>query len=322
MRGVNLSVFDFDYDLTWAGFFLNCDEGIYGRYGGRDPGSPDTKISLAGLRYAMLRALAAHRNADTQLKPRPTEPTKHTVDEYPAARRRPDSACIHCHHVYDFRREALQSEGRWRLDQVWVYPLPENVGLSLEVDKGDRVTAVATDSPAFRAGLRVDDKLTSVSGIRVTSIADVQYGLHRAPAEGPIPVTWLRDGKPVSGHVNLPEGWRRTDISWRWSLRGLEPTVCVHGEDLTATEKWRFGLSAEQLAFRQGNFVSTPARQAGIRQNDVIIGIDNKRLIMNARQFQVYVKLNYKVGDRVTYNVLREGKPVDIPVVLTSRPAF
>ena len=61
MRGVDLNIFDFDYDLTWAAFFLNAKEHIYGRYGGRDAGSADGRLSLAGLRYALRAALAAHR---------------------------------------------------------------------------------------------------------------------------------------------------------------------------------------------------------------------------------------------------------------------
>ena len=76
----------------------------------------------------------------------------HSVDQYPAARRRPANSCIHCHHVYDFRREALQAQGKWSKDQLWAYPLPENVGVTLEVDEGELVKAVAAGSPGDRAG--------------------------------------------------------------------------------------------------------------------------------------------------------------------------
>jgi hypothetical protein len=37
MRGVNLNVFDFDYDLTWAALFLNSDQRVLGRFGDRLP---------------------------------------------------------------------------------------------------------------------------------------------------------------------------------------------------------------------------------------------------------------------------------------------
>src|SRR5690242_16460520 len=140
MRGVNLDVFAFDYDLTWAAFFLNADEKVYGRFGGRDAESPDKYLTLPGLKHAMRAALAAHK---VEL-PRPAgEPkTARVVEQYAAARRLRTGACIHCHQVYDFRREELKSAGKWSLDDVWVYPPPENVGLSVNPDRGDRVKSV------------------------------------------------------------------------------------------------------------------------------------------------------------------------------------
>jgi membrane-associated protease RseP (regulator of RpoE activity) len=321
MRGVDLDVFDFDYDLTWAAFFLSPEERVYGRYGGRDAESADGRTSLTGLRNALAAALRAHRAPPADSAPRPTRAVR-TADQYPAARRRPDGACIHCHQVYDFRREALQTEGRWRLDDLWVYPLPENVGLTLDLDEGDRVRGVAEGSPAARAGLRAGDRLRGVNGVAVASSSDAQYGLHRAPAAGAVPVTWLRDGRRMEGTLSLAEGWRQTDISWRWSLRGLEPDSWVQGPELSQAEKRRLGLSEHHLAFCQSGFLSAPARQAGIRPNDVIIGIDGKRLELTARQFQAYVKLHYRVGDRVTYNVLRDGKHLDVTLSLTRRPPF
>ena len=342
MRGVNLDVFDFDYDLTWAGFFLNADEQIYGRYGGRDAVSADNRTSLAGLRDAMAKALSAHREATPARSA--SEGSRHepslalrvgigrkeledvapvrSADRYPAARRRPANSCIHCHHVYDFRREALQAQGKWSQDQLWVYPLPENVGIALDVDEGDRVKTVAPGSPADRAGLRAGDRLRRVNGISVASLTDVQYGLHRAGAFGEVPVSWVRDGVAKTGRMSVAEGWKKTDISWRWSIRGLEPTPWVDGEDLPTEEKRRLGLSEKGLAFYQSSFVSAIARQGGIRAGDVIVGIDGKRLEMTERQFAVYLKLNYNVGDRVTYNVLRAGKRLDVPLTLSRRPPF
>ncbi len=183
MRGVDLDLFDFDYDLTWMGFFLNADGTIYGRYGGRDAESADSRMSLAGLRNAMTAALERHHRggiAQSEPMPRPSR----AVEQYPAARRLPERACIHCHQVYDLRRESRQAAGKWRLDEVWVYPMPENVGLTLDVDRGDSVARVAVDSPASRLGIRAGDRLRTVNRQPVASFADVQYALHRAPARG------------------------------------------------------------------------------------------------------------------------------------------
>ena len=147
MRGVNLDVFAFDHDLTWAAFFLNADETVYGRFGGRDGESPDKYLTLSGLKHAMRAALAAHAK-EPKAKPTAEPKPARAVEQYAAAGRLKPSACIHCHQVYDFRREDRQAAKKWSLDEVWVYPLPENVGLTVEPDQGDRIKSVQAKSPA------------------------------------------------------------------------------------------------------------------------------------------------------------------------------
>jgi S1-C subfamily serine protease len=107
---------------------------------------------------------------------------RRTVEQYPAAKRLKESACIHCHQVYDFRREAAQAAGTWDRSEVWVYPQPENLGVTLDTEQGNRVQAVAADSPASRLGLRAGDLLRRVNDLPVASIADVRYALHGSPS--------------------------------------------------------------------------------------------------------------------------------------------
>ena len=57
---VDLNLFEFDYDLTFMVFFLDAEEKVYGRYGGRDAASPDGRQSLDGLRYTMKSVLEMH----------------------------------------------------------------------------------------------------------------------------------------------------------------------------------------------------------------------------------------------------------------------
>ena len=317
MRAVNLDLFDFDYDLTWMGFFVDPQWRILGRYGGRDADSAEGRVSLAGLRYAMKRALEKFRAG--KLGPAPKRDRPRTVMDYAAAKQLPETACVRCHQVYELRRQTLQTEKKWTTDELWVYPLPENVGLTLSVDEGDRVERVKEGSAAAKAGLRKGDRLLSVNDVSIASFADLQYALHRAPAKGTIPVAWSHGGEQKKGELTLAAGWKKTDLSWRWSLRGLDPRPGVQGEDLSADEKKALGLPPARLAFRQGEFVGEVARQAGVRQDDVIVGIDGKALQMTQRQFAAYVRLNYKVGDRVTYNLLRDGKRIDVTLTLRGR---
>lgn len=317
MRGVDLRTFEFDYDLTWAGFFLNDRGHVYGRYGGRDEGGAEDRLSLTGLKNAMKNALAAYQ-ASPDARPESPGPVE-TVEAIPAASRIEKNQCIHCHQVYDLRRETLQSGKKWTRDMVWVYPPPKNVGIELEVDSGNVVRSVEDDSPAWRAGMRPGDVLLELGGRPVASFADAQFALHHAPAEGELATRWERAGKPIDGRIPLASGWRQSDISWRGSMWGLSPTASVYGKDLTAEEKKRLGLGEKRLAFYQGDFVPPPAREAGVRARDVILGINGLDLEMNMLQFNAYVRLQFKVGDRIVYNVIRGDERLELPSVLAGR---
>jgi hypothetical protein len=319
MRGVDLAAVRFDYDLTWAAFVMDADGRVFARYGSRESANAEDHLSLAGLKHTLRKALAAYRRGDRP----PADPPApmRTVEQYPAAQRLRDRACIHCHQVYDFRIEERVAAGTWTKADVWsyVYPPPRTVGLTLDVDRGDRIKSVAAGSPAARAGLRSGDVLQRLNGRPVASIADAMDGLHLAPAAGTVPVVWERDGKDQSATLDLPAGWKQSDISWRPSVWSLPPAPGVRGPDLSAAEKAALGLAADRLAFRQGTAVSAAARRAGIRAGDVIVGVDGKPLAMTMAQFNAHVRVTYAVGETVTYDVLRDGKPVAVRMTLAVR---
>jgi serine protease Do len=315
LRGVNLDVFEFDYDLTWMAIFLSPDERVLGRFGGRTPDNTDTYRTIDALRFALETALKRHQQGPPPERP-PVLPPR-TVEQYPGFARFAPKSCAHCHHAYDLRREMLQEKGTWTLEEVYVHPLPENVGWTMAVNPGNQIALVAAKSAAAAAGMNAGDVLLEVNRRAVATFTDVQYALHKAPAVGELPVKWRRGGKTMEAALKLPQGWRQTDVSWRRSLQGLEPASGLHGDDLTLQDKQQLGLSPKSLAFRQGNFPTKQARQAGVQQNDVIVGVEGKALEMTMRQFDAFIRLNYHKGDTVTVDVLREGKRLELRMKLT-----
>lgn len=312
MAGADLSLFEYDYDLTWAAFFLNADEQIYGRFGGRDASGADSRNTLPGLRHAMNAALETHKNVKTQPKARTGKPLR--VEDYGGARRA--RGCIHCHQVWEFRRDSLKSTGTWTRDEIWVYPLPENVGISLDNNRGDLIKSVLASSPAEKAGLKVGDKLRTLNGYPIASFADVQFALHKAPKAGTIPFNWERDGKPASGMLEVSEGWRKTDVSWRRSMLDLLPSIGLTGDDLTAAQKRVLGLDEKRLAFKQEQFVHREAKAAGVQAGDIIIGVNGMRQEGSMKEFLRFVRQTFIAGDKITINVIRSGKRVDLPMTL------
>lgn len=259
----------------------------------------------------MDRALEAHRSppAPVVLQGKPVVP-----EGFAAARNH--RGCIHCHNVNEFRRADLKAAGTWNRESVWVYPLPENVGVMLDVNVGNRVNAVAAGSAAERAGIQSGDLLTRLNGVPVASFADASYALHKAPAKGTIPVTWVRNGGEQSATLEVANGWRKTNLTWRPSMLDILPSLPVSGEDLTAAEKKALGLAEKRAAIRQDDEVHKSLKSAGIHGGDVIVGFDGKAVDGTIRDLLGFVRRNYLVGDEIAIDVIRSGKPLRLKLVL------
>jgi serine protease Do len=309
IENIDLNLFEFDWDLTWAAFFMNAEDKIYGRFGGRDGKGADTRNSLEGLRYAMQAALTEHKKAPNA-KPEQLAPKPLYINTLPAAKSY--RGCIHCHQVKEILRQEALNNGAWDRESVYTYPLPENLGITLDLKQGNRIADVKIDSLAAKAGLKPGDTLQSLNGTHVHSFADAQYALHKSPHAGKIAIVWQRDRTAMQEELTLKTGWRRTNVTWRPSLLDLLPSLTVYGEDLTAKEKKALGLDEKRLAFRQDAKVHSAAKAMGVQANDIILGIDGKHLEMSMDQFLGHVRQNYLIGESATLNVMRDGKRVDL----------
>jgi hypothetical protein len=261
IEGIDLNLFEFDLDLTWTAFLMNADGKVYGRFGGRDAKGADTRNSLAGLHYAMQSALAEHRK-NPAAKPETMKPPLF-IEKVPAARG--VRGCVHCHQAKELLRQEALNTNTWQRDSIYTYPLPENVGITLDKDKGDRISEIKPASPAAKIGLKAGDIVQTINKVSIHSFADAQYGLHTSPAKGAIPITWQRDGKSLQGNLIVEQDWKRTNVTWRPSLLDLLPSLAVYGSDLTAKEKQELKLDAKRLAFRQEAPVHANAKAMGVR---------------------------------------------------------
>ena len=60
-NSLDLSLFQFDFDLTFSVFFMNADKTVYGRYGTRSDNKQATRdISIEGFGKALDGALKLH----------------------------------------------------------------------------------------------------------------------------------------------------------------------------------------------------------------------------------------------------------------------
>jgi len=307
----DVNLFEFDYDVTLMFFFLNANEEIYGRYGGRGPEDAESRQSLAGLKYSMRAALESHKQKSPQKYERKKPLQIRSLQAASNIR-----GCIHCHNVKEIQNAELKRTGQWTREKLWRYPMPENIGLTLEVDRGNIVKSVEANSTAARAGFKAGDFLDRIGSDRIRSFADAQHALDKAPWTGGLKVEWLRDGGRKAASLALKARWKESSISWRPSMQKYLAAPRLYGRDLNLDERKELGLKPKQLAFTHRDRVLTQAKNAGIKPGDVILGFDGRELQMTAYDFQTWVRENYILGDRVKINVIRDGKRMDIPMTL------
>ncbi|MFT5526010.1 MAG: hypothetical protein ACI9HK_003980 [Pirellulaceae bacterium] len=309
----DLSVFQFDYDVTFMIFFIGADQQVYGRYGGRDAKSDSGRMSIAGLKYAMQSALKSHAESRENAPIDPVKPLM--IRDLPTASRY--RGCIHCHQVREILDDELKRQGKWTRDSIFRYPLPDNLGFVLDIDRGDLIKEVVKDSAAAKAGLKTGDVVDRIGDVKISSLGDAQFALDSAPQKGIVTVEVQRDGKATAVTIQLEEGWRKASFGWRPSMRNKTHYLPLLGKDLTPDEKKKLGLSPDQLAFRQRDPAAQRVLDAGIRPGDIIVGIDGRKFTnMTAIQFRLYVQGNYLTGDKVVIQTMRDGNKMDIPMLL------
>jgi hypothetical protein len=312
MDNVDINLFKFDYDLTMAMFFMNGRGNIYARYGIRKDGKGDLLQSIPGVKDAMRKALDIHRKEFA--KPAPAWKPFDTQDLVSFKRdpRRP-GGCLHCHHAGFYLRQEEFSVGRISKQTVWPYPLPENIGLTLDVDQNTVVTAA--DGVAAKAGIREGDRVIAVDGQRVVTPADITWALHHFKG-GTLKMAVDRGGKTESVSTTLKGAdWRKTNVLWRQSWWDSGPFIGLEGEDLTPEERKPLGIAEEATAIRVVRLDPRgSAAPAGVREGDVIVGVEGKPQDMEALELQMYIRLKYRAGDSLPLTLLRDGKRVPLAV--------
>jgi hypothetical protein len=318
MNDVDLSRFAFDYDLTWMAFFLNAEGHVYSRYGGRDAASAEDLLSAEGLLHTMDQVLRLHR-ARTGLSRPPAGPGPRRADSLPplAARLQARAdACIHCHHVNEALYQERLGKAGGGPDWLWQYPPPENVGLKLDLVRGNEVREVLPGSPAARAGLRPGDRLRRAAGTTVLTAADLRHVLNGLGATARLTLTAERGGTVSGFTLDLPAGWRRWDVSWRKSVKALQALrIGLVGVELLYAEKKALGVPADDLAMRVRLVRSgSPSYQASLREDDVIVAVDGQRGL-GADAFRTYFLLHCRPGDAVPVTFRRSGREHKTTVV-------
>jgi hypothetical protein len=318
MEGVDLRLFQFDYDQSWTVFFLNADKTIYGRYGTRASRGADegVDVSVAGLEKALEAALGIHAgypaNKASLAGKRGQPPPASEIRSFRVFKSRfaedPPRGCAHCHHVWEALR-SVPREARKPLpdDLMWPYAKPDRLGLTLDLGECATVKAVALDSAAAKAGFVVGDRIRTLDGQPLVSIADVQWVLQHATEPCDLLAEVERKGGPAKLMLHLAAGWRKgEDITWRSSTGPLRP---FGWDEATPEQRRALGVKDGDLCVRvRGMPKVGPAQRAGLVAGDFIVEIDGSRTQITEERWLEYLYKEKVRGQTVTLTVIHKGQ--------------
>ncbi len=330
-NGLDLSLFQFDYDLSFYAFFLDADRTVYGRFGSRSTQKDKTgEVSIDAFREAMVEALRLHEGygnvkASLAAKTGPV-PSIRFPEDYPALKGKYKAtidyegkvveSCNHCHQIRDSERLMFRTARKPIPDQVlFPWPLPEVFGMHLDPRKRATVLRVDDDSAAARAGFRSGDELLALEGQPLVSIADVEWILHHAGEEGALAARVRRGGEELTLGLPLDRGWRkRGDLSWRvstWELRRMGAGGLLL-EELPEEERRRLDLPDGKLALRAkhvGEYGEhARAKRAGFEKGDIIVAVDGRTGPMTETDLLAYTVQEKMPGDRLELTIVRGGE--------------
>lgn len=333
-NAIDLSLFQFDYDLSFSAIFMNGDRTLYGRFGSWAHQVDPLNKTTAGFRAALSGALDIHRDypanrsrlAGKQGGPIPFK----TPLEIPGLSGRYKAeldwegklvqSCVHCHQVGDAIRTAYRDDGN-RVPEEWVYPFPkpETIGVTLATDAAARVEAVASGSIAAKAGMEAGDEWMSINGQPLISPADVSWALHRFPESGSIAMEGQRNGAPFTIALYLPKGWRQhADISRRagtWVMRGMA-LGGMFLEELTEEERTSLGFAQNQMALRAkgvGKFGKhAAAKNAGFEKGDILTEVGGASDRTTEGMLIGHLLRSHKAGEKVDITVMRDSRKLKL----------
>ena len=314
---LDLGLFQFDFGLTWAVLFMNADKTVYGRYGSRSRAEGSEDVSLEGFRKAADAALEIHRgypaNKASLARKSGPAPRHPTPRDYPSLRdfppavipergERNNPTCLHCHQVQSAEYAIFREAGKPIPDEIlWAWPMPDALGIPLDVKERATVKSVAAGSPSAKAGFRAGDEILRLEGQPLVSIADVQWVLERAKDGDSLRAEVRRGGRTETLALSLAPGWRRSgDFSWRdatWGAFRPDMNGVAEGGGIRIT------------------YAGPGIASSGFQKDDLIVEVDGRRFATFSR-FLAYVAQEKKRGDKLAVTVLRAGKEtrLEMPV--------
>jgi serine protease Do len=166
--------------------------------------------------------------------------------------------------------------------------------MGMKEPQGVVIAQVERDSPADKAGLKLQDVILEIDGKKITSYDAFRNEVAMLKPGSEVELRLLRDGKPLRLTVTLGE---RPTAAARKEQPAPEPEQTLGLEVQSLTRDL-----AEQFGYRLGEGVivadvapGSPAAEKGIQRGDLIISV-NQQNVTTAAEFAAAVRQSRKSG--------------------------
>lgn len=205
-------------------------------------------------------------------------------------------------------KELLPQLKKGKVVRGWLGVMIQKITLELKQkfrlkdEKGALVADVTTDGPAERAGIKRGDVIISFDGKEIEEMNELPFVVASTPVNKIVTVEVIRKGIKESLTVKIGKmeeekslgavSEEKSDIGI--TVKEITPELARH---LGLTEKR--GLVVVQVE------KNSPAEEAGMRQGDIIMEIDQKP-VKNIDEYSMQIR-QYKKGDTILFLIKRGG---------------
>jgi len=168
--------------------------------------------------------------------------------------------------------------------------------------KGVLVADVAPGGPAEKAGIKRGDVIISFDGKEIKEMKELPFVVASTPVNKVIAVDVVRKGKTRTFKVKLGK-LEEEETPRKMSEEKSDLGMTV--EEITPESARHFGLSEKSGLLVVRVETRSPAEEAGIRQGDMVIEIDQEEM-KGLNQYRNKIR-QYKKGDTVLFLIKRRG---------------